>query len=118
METTSSFGQMSDTNFNDTYLYIGSREPSDMNAAAALLQDGSTHPSHIIGNIALFYTQDNQQSTTGQMRAQSTLPYQPAQSNTIQNRPTSDDFMRDTFYTEMVFGSQNPQTRPGLAYSP
>ena len=105
--------------------HMSNAEPSirpstsaDVLAAATLLQNGSTGRSHSIGNEALFRSQGNQlQLTNGQMRAQSISQYQPARSNTMQERTPSDDFMRDTFYTEMMFGSQNPPTRPRLASS-
>jgi hypothetical protein len=94
---------------------------ADVLAAATLLQNGSTGRSHSIGNEALFRSQDTQlHSTNGQMRAQSLSQYQPARSNTgLQERPPTDDFMRDTFYTEMMFGSQsqNPPARPRLGSS-
>jgi hypothetical protein len=130
MGTTSSFGQqphipsngLSDANFNDIHAHMSGTEPSmppstsaDILAAATLLQNGSTGRSHSIGNEALFRSQDTQlQSTSGQMRTQSMSQYQPARSHTMQERPAIDDFMRDTFYTEMMFGSNNPPTRPRL----
>jgi hypothetical protein len=133
MGTTSSFGQQTqmgsnvlpNANFNDIHPHMSTAEPSippttsaDVVAAATLLQNGSTGRSHSIGNDALFRSQHNHlQSTNGQMRAQSVSEYQPARSNTVQERPTSDDFMRDTFATEMLFGSQNPQTHPRLMNS-
>jgi hypothetical protein len=134
MGTSSSFGQqpqlgsngLSDANFNNPHPHMRAGEPSiapstsaDVLAAATLLQNGSTGRSHSIGSEALFRSQDAQlHSTNGQMRAHSMSQYQPARSNTgLQERPASDDFMRDTFYTDMMFGSQNPPARPRLGSS-
>jgi hypothetical protein len=126
MGTTSSFGQqpqiapngLSDTNFNDIHPHMSSTEPSippstsaDVLAAATLLQNGSTERSHSIGNEALLRSQNQRQSTNGQMRAQSMSQHVPARSNTMQERAPSDDFMRDTFFAEMVFGNQNSRPR-------
>ena len=128
MGTTSSFGQqpqiasngLPDAPFNDINPHLNTAESSirpsasaDVLAAATLLQNGSTGRSHSIGNEALFPNQTNQlQSSNGQMRAQSMSQYQPAPSDTMQERPTSGDFMRDTTWTDMMFGSQNPPVRP------
>ena len=127
MGTTSSFGQqpqiapngLLDTNFTDIHPHMSSTELSippstsaDVLAAATLLQNGSTARSHSIGNEALLQTQNQRQSTNGQMRAQSMSQYVPARSNTIQERAPSDaDFMRDTFFSEMMFGNQNSRPR-------
>ena len=133
MGTSSSFGQqpqigvsgVSSTNFNDAQPHMSAGQSSitpstsaDVLAAATLLQNGSTGRSHSVAEGHLFRNQDTQlQSTNGQMRTQSMSVYQPARSNTMQERPPNDDFMRDTFYTEMMFGGPNPPVRPRLGSS-
>ena len=132
MGTTSSFGQqpritpngLTDTNFNDMSSHMSTAGPSmlpstsaDVLAAATVLQNGSTGRSRSIGNEALFRPQPQLHSTTnGQTRAHSVSQYNSVRSSTMHERRTpSDDYMRDTFYTEMMFGSQNAPARPRLA---
>ncbi|KAG0646198.1 hypothetical protein D0Z07_8281 [Hyphodiscus hymeniophilus] len=132
MGTTSSFGQqpriasngLADSNFNGIPSHMSSAGPlippstsADVLAAATLLQNGSTGRSHSIGNEALFRGQNQLHSTNGQMRAQSMSQYVPARSNTMQERAPTDEFMRDTFYTDMMFGSQTAPGRPRLGSS-
>ena len=122
MGTTSSFGQqpqigsngLPDLNFNDMNTQMNaapSIPPStsaDVLAAATLLQNGSNGRSHSMGDGRLFRSQDMAvPPTNGQLRQQSMSQYTPSRSNTaIQERPATADFMRDTFYTDMMFGSQ------------
>ena len=131
MGTTSSFGQqpqiasngLPDTNFNDIPQHMSSvgrslppSTSADVLAAATLLQNGSGSRPHNMANEVLFRSQNQLPSTTnGQMRAHSMSQYAPARSNTMQERAPSDDYMRDTFYTEMMFGSQNAPARPKLS---
>ena len=127
MGTTSSFGQqpriasngLADATFNDIHPHMSNVGPSmpsstsaDVLAAATLLQNGSTGRSHSMGSEALFQSPENQlQSTNSQMRAHSMSQYVPARSNV----PPGDDYMRDTYYTDILFGSQDPHPqRPRL----
>ncbi len=133
MGTTSSFGQqprmatngLPDIHFNDGLPHISSVGPpipsstsADVLAAATMLQNGSIGRSHSTGNEALFPRQEHQlQSTNGQMRPLSMSQYVPARSATMQDRVPSDDYMRDTFYTEMMFGSESSPLRTRLVNS-
>jgi hypothetical protein len=126
MGTTSSFGQqpqiahgLPDITFGSTNSHMGNATHSvpssatpDVLAAASLLQTGSAVRSHSISNEALFRGHASTPvSTNGQLRAHSASQYLPAKSNTsLHESPVSDEYMRDTFYTEMMFGPQTSST--------
>jgi hypothetical protein len=118
MGTTSSFGQQpqagthghSDMNFAsmNSQMNAGPSIPpstsADVLAAATLLQNGASGRSQSLQD-SLF--RDNiSRPTNGQFRQQS-MSHQTSRSQTgFQERANGDDFMRDSFYTEMVFGPQ------------
>jgi hypothetical protein len=118
MGTTSSFGQqpqagnhgLSDMNFGgmNSQMNAGPSIPpstsADVLAAATLLQNGSNGRSQ---NLQDGMFRDNvSRSINGQLRQQSTSHPTPRSQGGFQDRANGDDFMRDNFYTEMVFGPQ------------
>lgn len=124
MGTTSSFGQQpqpgnhgfADMNFGDlnsqmhTAPSIPPSTSADILAAATVLQNGPHGRSMSLQDG--MFREDIPRPTNGQVRHQSTAQPAPRSQAEFQPRPTTDDFMRDTFYTEMMFGSQvNPSIR-------
>ncbi|KAH7351009.1 hypothetical protein BKA65DRAFT_249537 [Rhexocercosporidium sp. MPI-PUGE-AT-0058] len=114
MGTTSSFGQQPqigshgiDPHFGDMNLHMNagpSIPPStsaDVLAAASVLQNGSAARSHSMSD-GLFRGQDLH-ATNGQSRTQS-MSIHPRTQPGFAQRP--EDYMRDTFFTDMVFGAQ------------
>ncbi|KAH6682966.1 hypothetical protein B0J14DRAFT_468529 [Halenospora varia] len=80
---------------------------ADVLAAATLLQNGSNGRSHSMTDGALFHGQDmSLQRSNGQVRPQSISHYPPSRSYTGNHeRTSSNEYLRDTFYTDMVFGT-------------
>ncbi|KAE8452830.1 hypothetical protein EG329_013102 [Mollisiaceae sp. DMI_Dod_QoI] len=120
--TTSSFGQQPQIgnhgtpsmNFNDMNASLNASSsipPSttaDVLAAATLLQNGSNGRSHSMSDGAMFRQNPPVTPTTSQPRALSMSQQVPSRpQGGFQQRSSSDDYMRDTFYTDMVFGSQS-----------
>ena len=121
MGTTSSFGQqpvigshgVPETNFRDlnSQMNAGPSIPpstsADVLAAATLLQNGSTGRAHSMSDAVLFSQDMHIPPTNGHIRPQSISQYQPPRPHAgMQERHSGDDFMRDTYYRDMVFGSQ------------
>lgn len=121
MGTTSSFGQqpvigshgVPETNFGDlnSQMNAGPSIPpstsADVLAAATLLQNGSTGRAHSISDAVLFSQDMHIPPTNGHIRPQSISQYLPPRPHAgMQERHSGDDFMRDTYYRDMVFGSQ------------
>ena len=122
MGTTSSFGQqppqigshgLPDLNFNDmtSQMNAGPSIPpttsAEVLAAATLLQNGSSGRSHSLANGSLFRGQESSiQSSNVLPRHQSMSHQTPRSQAGFGDRPNGDEYMRDTFYTDMVFGSQ------------
>jgi hypothetical protein len=129
MGTTSSFGQQpqmgnhgtSNMNYNamnppDSGPSIPPSTTADVIAAATLLQNGSNGRSQSISDVALF-RQNHPVTPRSQPRAMSMSQHVPSRPQGFQQRSTSDDYMQDNFYTEMVFGPQSDGTlrqRPGV----
>ncbi|CZR53209.1 uncharacterized protein PAC_03087 [Phialocephala subalpina] len=121
MGTTSSFGQQpqignhgtSNMNFNNMNppLNAGPLIPpsttADILAAATLLQNGSNGRSHSMSDGSMFRQNPPVTPTTSQPRAMSMSQQIPSRPQGFQQRSTSDDYMRDNFYTDMVFGPQS-----------
>jgi hypothetical protein len=119
MGTTSSFGQQpqpgnhgfSDMNFGDmnSQMHAGPSIPSstsaDVLAAATLLQNGPHGRSMSLQDG--MFREDIQRPTNGQLKHHSVAQQTPRSQAEFQQRSSTDDFMRDTFYTDMVFGSQS-----------
>jgi len=118
MGTTSSFGpqpqagnhglpDMSFGNMN-SQMNPGPSIPStsaDVLAAAALLQNGSHGRSQSLqGGL---FREDISRPTNGQLRQQSMSQQTPRSQAAFQERSGGDGFMRDNFYTEMMFGPQD-----------
>jgi hypothetical protein len=77
---------------------------ADVMAAASVLQNGANARSHSLGSEALFGNHDltsQAHATNNHIRPQSISHYPP--SAPTLDRPR-DNFMRDTLYTEMMFG--------------
>lgn len=121
MGTTSSFGQQppigthgtSNMNYNamnppDTGSFIPPPTTADVIAAATLLQNGSNGRSQSISDATLF--RQNQLTATSQPRAMSMSQHVSSRQQGFQQAPISDDYMRDNFYRDMVFGSQTDGT--------
>jgi Helix-loop-helix DNA-binding domain len=118
MGTTSSFGQQpqpgnhgfADMNFGNmnTQMHAGPSIPpstsADVLAAATLLQNGPHGRSMSLQDG--IFREDIPRSTNGQLRHQSMAQQTPRSQAEFQQRSTTDDFMRDTFYTDMMFGPQ------------
>jgi hypothetical protein len=124
MGTTSSFGQQpqpgnhgfADMTFGDlnsqmhTAPSIPPSTSADILAAATVLQNGPHGRSMSLQDG--MFREDIPRPTNGQLRHQSITQPTPRSQAEFQPRPTTDDYMRDTFYTEMMFGSQiNPSIR-------
>ncbi|KUJ18242.1 uncharacterized protein LY89DRAFT_644257 [Mollisia scopiformis] len=121
MGTTSSFGQQSQQagnhglpamNYNEMNPppnagpSIPSSTTADVIAAATLLQNGSNGRSQSLSDGTMF--RHNPPATpTSQPRAMSMSQQIPTRPQPFQQRSNSDDYMRDNFYTEMVFGPQS-----------
>jgi hypothetical protein len=122
MGTTSSFGQqppqigshgLPDLNFNEmaSQMNAGPSIPpttsTEVLAAATLLQNGSSGRSHSLANGSLFRGQESSiQSSNVLPRHQSMSHQTPRSQAGFGDRSNGDEYMRDTFYTDMVFGSQ------------
>ncbi|KAG4436686.1 hypothetical protein IFR05_007834 [Cadophora sp. M221] len=116
MGTTSSFGQqpqigthgLSDPHFGDmnSHMNAGPLIPpstsAEVLAAASVLQNGSVARSHSMSD-GLFRGQDLH-ATNGQSRTQSMSIHPPRTQAGFAQRP--EDYMRDNFFTDMVFGGQ------------
>ena len=126
MGTTSSFGQqpqvgshgVPDLSYQDmntqlsTAPSIPSSTSADVLAAATVLQNGSNGRAHSMGEGNLFRGQEVLGAvapTNSQIRAQPTSQYTPSRLTTTTQRPATADFMRDTFYTDMIFGTQSSE---------
>jgi hypothetical protein len=119
MGTTSSFGQQpqpgnhgfSDMNFSglNPQMHPGPSIPpstsADVLAAATLLQNGPHGRSMSLQDG--MFREDISRPINGQVRHQSIAQQTPRSQADFQQRLPSDDFMRDTFYTEMMFGGQS-----------
>jgi hypothetical protein len=79
---------------------------ADVLEAAALLQNGSAGRSHSMADGAMYQAQQlNLQPTNGHMRPHSMSQFSPSQPyGASHQRQSSDDYMRDNYYTSMVFG--------------
>lgn len=126
MGTTSSFGQQPqignhgapNMNFNDMNPPGPSIPPSttaDVLAAATLLQNGSNGRSHSMSDQSMFRQNPPVTPTTSQPRAMSMSQQIPSRPHGFQQRSASDDYMRDNFYTDMMFGAQADSSRRGAA---
>jgi hypothetical protein len=124
MGTTTSFGQqpqlgshglptMNYSNDMNSHMNnppaIPSSTSADLLAAATLLQTAPNARAQSISNEALFRGHDlTLPPTNGQVRTQSISHYpQPRSNPATQDPPPRNDFMRDNFYTDMMFGSQS-----------
>jgi hypothetical protein len=119
MGTTSSFGQQpqpgnhgfSDMSFGNmnsqmhTAPQIPSSTSADVLAAATLLQNGPHARSMSIQDG--MFREDIPRPTNGQVRHQSIAQQTPRSQADFQLRLPADEFMRDNFYTDMVFGPQS-----------
>jgi hypothetical protein len=127
MGTTSSFGQqpqmgaqdVPNMTFNGLPSQLHTNHPpippstsADVLEAATLLQNGSAGRSHSVADGALYQAPDmNLQPPNGRVRHQSLSQFPPSRSyGGNHQRQSSDDFMRDTFYTSMVFGNPTETT--------
>ena len=124
MGTTTSFGQqpqivsqhgLADMNFNGMNAQMNHAAPippttsGDLLAAANILQSTPNGRSQSLSNEAIFRGQEfSIPPPNGQIRPQSiSYPPPPSHSNMISREPVRDDpniDMRDTFYSDMVFG--------------
>lgn len=126
MGTSTSFGQqpeivtqhgLPDINFSDLSSHshhtssIPATSSAHLLAATTLLQNTPSARSQSLSNEALFRGQEMSIApTNGHVRPQSISHYPPPRSNTATRESTMRDDpmsgMRDTLYTEMVFGRQ------------
>jgi hypothetical protein len=123
MGTATSFGQqpqhqgLQDMNYSNMNSQMNSAPPAippstraDL-LAASILQNAPNGRSQSVSNEALFRGQEmSLQPSNGHVRTQSISQYTPSRSNPVTREPPREDYMRDTFYTDMVFGSQSVES--------
>lgn len=127
MGTTSSYGQQPhlsshdqpEVNFdnlppaphtNHTNPPPPSTTSAEVLAAATVLQNGAAGRSQSFAESSILRPEMPLRQTNGHVRPQSISQYPPPRPYAAQNEPPSNDYMRDNFYADMVFG--NPESNP------
>ncbi|CAG8959962.1 hypothetical protein HYFRA_00012679 [Hymenoscyphus fraxineus] len=126
MGTTSSFGQQPhlsahdqpEVNFDGLPPIPHTNPPppppqttsAEVLAAATVLQNGVSGRSQSFAASSLIRPDMSLRQVNGHIRPQSISQYPPARPYTAQHEPPSNDYMRDSFYTDMVFG--HPDNTP------
>jgi hypothetical protein len=83
---------------------------ADVLAAATLLQNGHPSRSQRLGNETLFANQDVSVPVPSQTNSQSLMAYNPLRTRQIPSK--QEEYIRDTYYAEMMFGPPASDGRP------